>query len=697
MMKLTATAIYWVIVAIWLAVLATIVVSYLRDPKRFGAARALLGIIAIDTLRNLIENCYFGLYFGSQYGFFSPAIGDVLGDPRLLIVPKIINVIAASIVLSLMVLRWLPGDLRRRQEAELEMRETSNALRHESEERKRLFDSSVDLIMLTDRKGNIVKVSPSAFANLGYTPAEMVGKNAIEFVYPGDLESTRAEMRSARTGRHTRNFETRYYHKDGTLLTFAWSGVWSEEEQEHFFFGRDVTDQKEAEERLKYLAHFDQLTELPNRVKLQADLDSQLSGASGRKGGRAALVLMDLDGFKDINDTLGQASGDELLHEVAALLSESVAGKGKAYRSGGDEFVVVLPGQGDPMLVSAAVDDMLRSLAEPMEIGGQRLFVRASAGIAMAPADGNTADELLASADLALSEAKAAGGGAQRLFVPTLRAQAQARRALDLELRRAFGDKEFELFYQPQVRLSDGAIVGAEALLRWRHPERGIIGPAAFIDALAKNAISIDVGRWVLHTACEQAARWQHLGREPLRIGVNLFPAQFEEQFLIEEVWRALRMTGLPPSSLEIEITENIALGHDDSIVAPLKALREKGVTLAFDDFGTGYASLSYLRRYPLSHIKIDKSFVQKIDHPVETQDAAIVRSIITMSHNLGLKIIAEGVETEEQAEFLRKEGCEEAQGFLYGRPVSAQEFEALLIVGLHARKQDVLAAARAS
>jgi diguanylate cyclase (GGDEF)-like protein len=238
-----------------------------------------------------------------------------------------------------------------------------------------------------------------------------------------------------------------------------------------------------------------------DRIKLQADLEPLLGENESGGNGRAATVLLDLDGFKDINDTLGQTLGDELLRDVAARLQESVAGKDSVYRSGGDEFIIVLPGQGDPVMLTDTVDGMLRSLAEPMEIGGQRLFVRASAGLAMAPADGRTADELLASADLALGEAKGAGGGAQRLFVPTLRAQAQARRALDLEMRRAFGDKEFELFFQPQVRLRDGVIVGAEALLRWRHPDRGMVGPGAFIDALAKNALSLDVGRWVLYAA----------------------------------------------------------------------------------------------------------------------------------------------------------------------------------------------------
>jgi EAL domain-containing protein (putative c-di-GMP-specific phosphodiesterase class I) len=265
------------------------------------------------------------------------------------------------------------------------------------------------------------------------------------------------------------------------------------------------------------------------------------------------------------------------------------------------------------------------------------------------------------------------------MFVPILRSQAQARRHLDLELRRAFGNREFEVYFQPQVRLSDRRIVGAEALLRWRHPQRGIVGPGAFIDALSKNAISLEVGRWILQTACMQAARWQREGDIPVRVGVNIFPAQMHEDVLLQDVEQALLLARLPPSALEIEITENIALRQDESILAPLSTLRERGVGLAFDDFGTGYASLSYLRRYPLSRIKIDKSFVQKIDQESGTQDAAIVRSIIAMAHNLGLDVIAEGVETEAQAQFLRQESCDHAQGFLYAKALPANEFERLL------------------
>jgi EAL domain-containing protein (putative c-di-GMP-specific phosphodiesterase class I) len=247
---------------------------------------------------------------------------------------------------------------------------------------------------------------------------------------------------------------------------------------------------------------------------------------------------------------------------------------------------------------------------------------------------------------------------------------------LDLELTRAYAEKELEIYFQPEIRLIDGAVVGAEALLRWRHPEQGILLPGAFIETLATNAIALDVGRWIILTACEKAAAWRAMGFNPGRIGINVFPPQFQGDILVEAIDEALRATNLPPESIEIEITENSTLNHDDAAEA-LQKLHERRISIAFDDFGTGYASLSYLTRFPLSRIKIDRSFVRKIID--DTDAAAIVRSLIVMAHNLGLQVIAEGVETQAQAEFLLGEGCEEAQGFLYGEPLSAIEFEKYL------------------
>jgi diguanylate cyclase (GGDEF)-like protein/PAS domain S-box-containing protein len=548
---------------------------------------------------------------------------------------------------------------------------------HEIEERRRIFDTSLDLILVTDHYGNFVRVSPSSVAILGYQPEDMIGHSAVEFIHRDDLDPTRNEMRSARRGRETRNFNTRYLHKNGRVVTLAWTGVWSEPEKRHFFIGRDMTEAKAAEEKLRYLAHYDQLTGLPNRVSLQDEL-AALIGPDARSGDRAtSIAMLDLDGFKDINDTLGHSTGDELLKAVAQRLTEAAADHARVYRLGGDEFVAVFATCGDPLSIGSILEAMLTRLAEPFEIGGQTLFISASAGIAFAPADGSNVDELIANADLALYEAKGQGGRTYRLFLPAYRARAEARRMLDSELRRAVSENEFELFYQPQVRLRDSAVLGAEALVRWRHPERGLLGPEAFIDALVESPAVREVGSWILQAACSNSAAWRTRGLIPIRIGVNLFPAQFHHDGLLTDIENVLAETGLPADSLELEITENIGLNDDGKVLARLTALREMGVHLAFDDFGTGYASLNYLTRYPLSRIKIDQSFVRKI--PESRQDTAIVRSIIVMAHNLGLEVVAEGVETPEQAAFLKEEGCDQVQGFLFAKPLTNSAFEKFL------------------
>jgi EAL domain-containing protein (putative c-di-GMP-specific phosphodiesterase class I) len=292
----------------------------------------------------------------------------------------------------------------------------------------------------------------------------------------------------------------------------------------------------------------------------------------------------------------------------------------------------------------------------------------------------------MSSADLALYDAKAAGGNTYRLFVPALRAKAHARRELDADIRRACVNNEFELYFQPQVRAADGAVVGAEALLRWRHPERGVLAPGAFIDALSESPVVLEVGRWIMRSACEQAARWRAAGLPDFRMGVNLFPAQFHAKTLCTDVEAALEVSGLPAHALEIEITENIALGEQPETIEAVRKLHRQGVKFAFDDFGTGYASLSYLTRYPLTRLKIDQSFVRKITENSTREDTAIVRSIVAMAHNLGLEVIAEGVENETQAAFLRKEKCEELQGYLYGKPVSSREFDLQYCSGRAAR-----------
>jgi diguanylate cyclase (GGDEF)-like protein/PAS domain S-box-containing protein len=542
-----------------------------------------------------------------------------------------------------------------------------------------VIDTSQVAIICCDPDQSVLLWSRGAEQMFGYRADEVLGRQRM-LVPPEAEAEAHALFRRAYGGETVRDLHVRRRRKDGVLLDvrLAAAPMYNRDGtvRNVAFAYEDITDRKAAEEQLRKLAHYDQLTGLPNRALLQQELRRQLAKNGGK--GSTSIVLFDLDEFKDVNDTLGHSTGDQLLVEVGRRLikvAEERAMVGLASRLGGDEFVVILPDCGDPRGVSEIVDLMLRRLNEPFVINDQLVHLGASAGVAIAPQDGTDVEELLANADLALYQAKSDGGRNLRFFMPVLRAQAQARRSLGLELRRAFAENELEMYFQPQIRLSDQAVVGAEALLRWRHPQRGVLAPGAFIDTLGESAIASGVGRWILRTACEQAAAWRAMGLPLVRVGVNLFPSQAYDEALSQDVMEALRDFALPADALELEITENIALNRGDSAV--LQQLHDKGVKLAFDDFGTGYASLSYLTRLPLSRIKIDRSFVGKLTR--DAQDAAIVRSLIAMAHNLDLGVIAEGVETSQQADFLLNENCEEAQGFLYAKPLPAAEFEAYL------------------
>jgi diguanylate cyclase (GGDEF)-like protein/PAS domain S-box-containing protein len=679
-MNLITALTYWIIVGFWLVVLAVLVASYVRDPSHFRPMRLLLIVLGVDILRNIVENSYFGMFFGAKLGLLPERIADVLGAPALLILPKLINVAAACAVLALLLRKWLPAAAKHEAEVVETLRQTSNSLRQEVEERRRLFETSLDLIIITDRRGTLLQVSPSSKATLGYEPNELVGHSARDFIYPGDLERTRQEMRLARSGLETRNFETRYVHKDGRVVTLAWSGVWSEPEQKHYFLGRDMTERTEVEDRLRHLAYHDHMTGLPNRLSLRNDLAASLNAGPDGSSRACGLALLDLDRFKDINDRFGHSDGDRILKAVCERILATEQASFRLYRLGADEFAVLFPDCGDPVLIGHELSRALSRISEPFELSGQKIFFTASGGIVVAPSHGLDVDELIGNADLALQEAKTAGGNRAELFMAPFRAKAQSRWQLDAELRRAASEREFVLYYQPQISLSDGSITGAEALLRWRHPERGLLSPAAFIGLLAESPVALDVGRWIWGEACDQLARWMAEGSRRIQVGVNLFPSQFFSGTLVEDVDRVLRDTGLTAECLELEITENIALRQDKALISPLHALRARGVGIAFDDFGTGYASLIYLRHYPLTRIKIDQSFIRRISDRSPPKDVAIIRSIILMAHNLGLNVIAEGVETAEQEAFLRGEKCNEAQGYLYAKPLPADEFRSYLM-----------------
>ncbi|MFG1359257.1 putative bifunctional diguanylate cyclase/phosphodiesterase [Xanthobacter pseudotagetidis] len=667
--------IYWVIVALWLAVLCAVARAAARGKSGvYGTTWLLLAVLAIDVVRNIAENFYFGLLWGSRYGVFPEAVETALARPELLILPKILNVLAAILVLVILLWRWLPLAATERSEALRTMSAQSAQIRREAEEQRLLFETSVDLILVIDRAGIVRRVSKSSAAILGYLPEEMVGREGSIFAVPEQRASLKAALSTLAAGQRAPEVVADMRHKDGHLLTLSFLGVWAPGLDSGLVIGRDITERMAAALRLDRLAYFDQLSGLPNRVSLLRDLSAALDGADASP---LALAVFDLDGFKDINDFLGHSTGDRVIGEIGARLMRLASDGCRFYRSGGDEFFMLFKGGPSPDAGVAQAEEVVRILEERIEVDGYRLFVSVSCGLARAPDHGHRSEDLILNADLALNAAKAGGARKLGVFAPAIRTEARARQEIESELRRAVAQQEFELHFQPQIRLADDAIVGAEALLRWRHPERGLLAPAAFIDALSRSPAAAEAGQFVLTSACEAAAAWREKGLGALRIGVNLFPIQFHSRTLLDDVESALARSGLDARQLELEITENIALGHGDEVLDVLKALHKRGIGLAFDDFGTGYASLSYLLRYPLTRLKIDRSFVQKIADAAAPEHAAIVQSILVMAHNIGLEVVAEGVETERQMAFLRAHRCEEAQGYFFARPLPRADFDA--------------------
>ena len=431
---------------------------------------------------------------------------------------------------------------------------------------------------------------------------------------------------------------------------------------------QDISERRAREDRLHHMANHDGLTGLLNRHSFLKRIEERLE-----RNGTAAVFVLDLDGFKDVNDSLGHAVGDTLLQALALRLSATSDPVEILARLGGDEFAILLPVEISLGEVAARADALIEVIRRPFSVSGHELHLSTSVGVAVAPLHAGDAEELIVRADLALFKAKSDGGRRYRVFDTRLENQLGATRAFQDELRFAFSERQFELHFQPQVRLADGMLTGAEALLRWNHPVRGLLHPAAFMAVLETHPLAYEIGCWVLDRSCQTLAAWRIQGLPPLRMSVNLFAAQLRSGTLVEVVEATLARHGLAPGDLELEITETIALRHGDNDLAPLRSLCERGVGIAFDDFGTGFASLSALKDFPLTRLKIDRSFVRDVCS--NRHSAAIVRGVITIGRSLGLDVIAEGIETKEQVAHLRKWRCASGQGYLYGKPVSASDF----------------------
>ena len=433
----------------------------------------------------------------------------------------------------------------------------------------------------------------------------------------------------------------------------------------------DITERTRTETKIAHMAHYDALTDLPNRVLFRERLEQALKMI--RPGEQVAVMYLDIDEFKSVNDALGHQIGDELLRVVADRLRSCVGVTAVAARLGGDEFAVIqtaIRSQTETMQLLAAIYQEIR---QPIDCTGHLITTDASIGIAMAPGDGLDLDQLLRNADLALYGAKSDGRRTYRFFEPGMDARAKARRSLELELRQAIADGSFELHYQPLLHLEDNRISSCEALLRWRHPERGTISPADFIPIAEETGLINDLGHWVLNTACREAANWP----DHIHVAVNVSPVQFKSQTLALNVAAALAASGLAASRLELEITEAVLIRDDDAALDMLHQLRELGVRIALDDFGTGYSSLSYLQRFPFDKIKIDRAFIADLGGT--SASSTIVQAVVNIAAASDMTTTAEGVETEQQRNMLRILGCTEMQGYLFSRPVSSAEIRKLL------------------
>jgi diguanylate cyclase (GGDEF)-like protein/PAS domain S-box-containing protein len=559
--------------------------------------------------------------------------------------------------------------------------------RRDNEEQLRLawtvFRNSVEAIIITDARQRILSVNRAFTDVTGYSAEEALGLTP----------------RLLKSGHHDRSFyeamwrdieshgfwqgEIHDRRKDGTLYPSALSIS-----AVHDKAGRithyvavfsDITERKASEARIAFLAQHDSLTGLPNRALLHDRLDQALANAA-RQGTRIALLFLDLDRFKTINDSLGHMMGDQLLQGVALRLSGCVRETDTVSRQGGDEFLIVLTHVEMPDDAARVAEKILDRLRPPFDIDGQQLGTSFSIGIALYPEDGNTAESLMKNADTAMYHAKENGRNTYRFFDERMNVNALERLHLENGLRLAMENEEFLVYYQPQVDLASGRIIGAEALLRWFSGVMGGISPARFIPLAEECGLIVPIGEWVLHTACRQARKWQDEGLPAIPVAVNLSALQFRRADIVATVSRALQESGLQGCWLELELTESLLMQSGPEVEAILSRLKALGVRLSIDDFGTGYSSLAYLKRFPVDRLKIDQSFVRDItDDP---DDAAIVRAIIQLGRSLRLEVIAEGTETPEQMDFLRYERCTAAQGYLFAPPLPAEAVTELLRIG---------------
>lgn len=566
-------------------------------------------------------------------------------------------------------------------------RAMSDKLRASERLHRYLVESSPDMIFTLDAQGRFSYINPRIEGLLGYERRQLLRRSFISLVMPEDLERVQGLLQNqpnARSAGFNLELRLRRAHTPNApgYITVSLQGtpMLNRDDPAGRYIGlygvaRDISERKRAEEIISFQAYHDQLTRLPNRILFKDRLELAIAQAQ-RKNGTLAVMFVDVDRFKLVNDTYGHASGDSLLRGIASRLSSSLRRGDTLARLGGDEFTVLLPDIADAEDAEVIARKILWALEEPFQLEHGEFRATASVGIAIYPQDGESAEELTQHADLAMYQVKRCGKNSFRFFAPELNAHHQGRIEIENDLRSALERNQFELYYQPQISLSRQRIVGVEALLRWNHPEKGIIGPDTFIPIAEEVGLIRDISRWVLETACQQLAYWRASGFNDLKMSLNLASQDFDRENIVAIVTDCIKHYRVPAGNLELEITESMMLQDTHGVAAKVKELRQAGIGVAIDDFGTGYSALAYLQKLPVSVLKIDRSFVRDLDGLMTNP---IISAITGIAKGFGMQIIAEGVEHAQQARILRTLGCDVMQGFFFGCPLKADETMQLL------------------
>ncbi|MBZ0157729.1 MAG: EAL domain-containing protein [Alphaproteobacteria bacterium] len=552
-------------------------------------------------------------------------------------------------------------------------------LRKSEEKYRDLFENAIDPIFILDDELNFCDVNKRAVELLGYSREEFLRMNLHDIIPPEQILRYEIEREKLQKEGAYEKFVGKMRRQDGSFIDVEVSS--SAIIEEGVIVGsrdivRDITERKRMEEAIRYQAYHDFLTGLPNRMLFMEHLTLELNQAR-RNRSMLAVLFMDLDRFKYVNDTLGHAVGDQLIREVAGRLRACMRESDTVARIGGDEFTMLLPQISQPDDAAFTAKKIISILQRPFVIDGHELHISTSTGISTYPGDSENAETLLKNADIAMYHAKELGRNNYQFYNPSMNVRTIERMLLENSLRQTIERSELVLFYQPQVNIRTRQVVHMEALVRWQHPELGMLSPLQFIPLAEETGMIASIDEWVLRTACSQNRAWQEAGYTNLRIAVNLSARQFQQRHFAEKISEILQDTGLSPHSLELEISESSAMQNIEHAFPTLMKLNEMGIRFSIDDFGTGCSSLSYLKKLPIRKLKIDKSFVRGI--PQDPDDQAIVNAVIAMAHQLKLEVVAEGVETEEQAAFLHSSGCEDLQGFLFSVPRPSEECGALM------------------